>query len=169
MRRRHSQTVAVAAALAAAVFAGYALRPPTRPAVNVASRDPAVEVRTVVTRRTIHIVKHQRSLSPVGPNRGASISRGAGGGPRTHTSGSHLGGASGVAGAAVSTRVSGSHPSAGGSGSVPVTTRTSAHGGSSGTAGSPVTTRTSAASGKRVSTRASGSGGGDGGDGSGDS
>lgn len=168
MRRRYSRLAAATTALAAAVLAALALRPSSKPAVNLAARNPTVEVRTVVIRRTIHIVKHERPVAAAPPNGGLAYHP-SGPAPRTGTSGSRA--AAPTAVATVSTRVSGSHPAGSSGGPAPVTTRTSAaRGGSggSGSAGTPVTTRTSASSGsgKPVSTRTSGSGG-DGGDGSG--
>jgi hypothetical protein len=138
MRRRHTRIAAAATALLAATVAAYALRPPAKTAVTLAARKPTVEIRTIVIRRTIHIVKHERAPVATGPAGHGGSFHGGGTAPRTHTSGSHA--AASPAGAAVSTRVSGSH-SVGASSGAPVTTRTSgSHGGSS---GQPVTTRTS--------------------------
>ena len=180
MRRRYSRMAAATAALVAAALAVFALRPPSKTAVTSAAGNPAVEVRTVVIRRTIHIVKHEHVPGRVGANGGARGSHNAGAAPRTSSSRSRAAGSTAVAGGTVSTRVSGSHSVAASPGSAPVTTRTSAartgSTGGSGSSGHPVTTRTSRTSGpsggpsgKPVSTRTSGSGrnhGGDGGDGS---
>jgi hypothetical protein len=170
--------LAATTALAAAVLAVLALRPSSKTAVTLAARNPAVEVRTVVIRRTIHIVKHEHAPSATGATGGVAAFSGTSTVPRTSTSGSRASGSAAVAAGTVSTRTSGSHSSAAIAGSAPVTTRTSAaRGGSTGGSGSagPVTTRTSApsgsstggASGQPVSTRTSGIHGGDGGDGSG--
>lgn len=56
-------TAAVAAVIAASAVV-YALRPSPQQATAVAQRTPAVEVRTVVIRRTIHIVRHERPRTP---------------------------------------------------------------------------------------------------------
>jgi hypothetical protein len=163
MRRTHARLAAVATAFVAAVVAGYALRPAPNTAV-LAARKPAVQVQTVVVRRTIHIVKHEHPPVAAGPGGlGGSFSAG-GTAPRTHTSGSHAAGAGAVA---VRTRVSGSHSIGAPSGAA-VTTRTSSGAGGSHGSSGPVTTRTSAGhagSGGTVSTRTSGSHGTDGGDG----
>jgi hypothetical protein len=162
MRRRSTRAAAAVTALVAGGLAVFALRPtPTKTATLAAANQPA-EVRTVVIRRTVHIVKHH----PIA-GAGSSIRGGAGHGATVHTgpSGSH-GYASAAAGA-VSTHVSGSHTIAGssatssvvtrtspghggsgsgtGSSSAPVTSRTTPHGGShsgSGSSGGPVTSRT---------------------------
>lgn len=183
---------ATTTALAAAVLAVLALRPSSKAPTSLAARNPAVEVRTVVIRRTVHIVKHERAPGAIGPHGHGQVAVGAEHRPKTGASGSHSSRSGVAAGGAVSTRASGSHLVAGIPGSAPVTTRTSAahgaptsgagsaapvttrtsaaHGGTPSSSGSrPVTTRTSAASGtsrgKPVSTRTSGSHGGDGEDG----
>lgn len=156
--------LAVATAFVAAVVAVYALRPPAKTAVTLAARKPTVEVRTIVIRRTIHIVKHERAPVAAGPGAHPGSFYAPGTGVRTHTSGSHAAGAGAVA---MSTRVSGSH-GVGASAGAPVTTRTSPGAGRSQGSSGPVTTRTSpghGGSGGPVSTRTSGSHGGEGGDG----
>jgi hypothetical protein len=175
MRLTYSRSLATLAAVAAAGLAAYSLRPVSPPAV-IAARAPAVQYRTEVIHRTIHVVKHERSGRFPVP-RGAVATGGghpaSSRGVRTGASGSH--GSSGTSGAAaggVATRASG-HAStgatvyAGGSGSAPVATRTSGShtsgsaGGSSGTSSAPVSTRTSGGAGAKSGEK--GDGGGDGG------
>ena len=173
MRKRYSRIAAATTAIVAAALAVLALQPSPKTAVTLAARNPVVEVRTVVIRRTIHIVKHEHAQTAAGRNGGAPVSHGTGTAPRTRTSAAHSSGS--AAAGAISTHASGSHPVTASPGTAPVTTRTSrASGGSTGRSGSaaPVRTRTSttsgSASGKPVSTRTSGAGGGgDGGDGNG--
>jgi hypothetical protein len=154
---------ATATALATAALAVLALRPSSKTAVPLAARNPAVEVRTVVIRRTIHIVKHEHAPGTPGLNgHGPTPSR-AGTAPRTSTSGSHAAGSPAATAGTVSTRTSGSHGVAAAPGTAPVTTRTSRASGSSpvGSSGKPISTRTSASGGGH------GGEGGDGGNGSG--
>lgn len=189
MRRSHSRTLAVVLAVAAGGLAALALRPAAGSSTGtLAARNPAVEVRTQVIRRTIHVIRHEPGARLPGSRRssstvvvaghghghartGASGSRALKSGPRsaavaTRASGGHAAGAARVSGASapVSTRASGSRrsstPAPAGR---PVATRTSgSHSGSS--AGSPA----------RAVTRASGAGhagnhdGGDGHGGGGD-
>ena len=188
MPKTQTRLVGAVAALLAAGLAGFSLRSSPNSPTAVSARNPAPDVRTQVIRRTVHIVRHQRSGQGAGRHGGASAIGGSVGGVgvapassvRTHTSGSHTIGAAGtVAGgtASVTTRTSASHsagsPVAGsGSPSAPVTTRTSAShsvgssGSGSGSTGGRVTTRTSShgstSSGSgRVVTRSSGGDGGD--------
>jgi hypothetical protein len=190
MRRTHARTAAGLTAFAAGVLVALSMRSSGTPTATLAARNPAVEVRTEVIRRTIHIVRHETA-------HGYALVRGGGSGtapralapaaPRSRTSGSHTGSGSPAGtyvGPPVATRTSGSHaaPTSGAAPApTPVTTRTSpSHVGSTGTggAGAPTTvrTRTSGAgstsgssSGSPVRTRTSGAGGkhDDGGDGSG--
>src|SRR5947209_5833660 len=112
MRRRHSRMAAAAMALVAGALAAFALRPPSKSAVTLAARNPAVEVRTVVIRHTIHVVQHERAKSGGGLHTGAGL-HGApaahAGGPRTGASGSHAAGSTAATGGTVATRVSGSY------------------------------------------------------------
>ena len=143
MPKTQTRLVGAVAALLAAGLAGFSLRSSPNSPTAVAARNPAPDVRTQVIRRTVHIVRHQRSGQGAGLHGGgASAIGGSGGGVgvapassvRTHASGSHaIGSAGTVAGgtASVTTRTSASHsagsPVAGsGSPSAPVTTRTSA-------------------------------------------
>ena len=144
------------------------------PATTVAARNPAVEVRTQVIRRTIHIVRHQAAAHAAG-----RIDRHAGGPPPAREVGASRGqpldhpGASHRFRGVLATRPAVRTPPRAGpaAGSAPVTTRTSARapasgepaaghppdrsrlapappsvrsGGGSAAAGAPVTTRTSA-------------------------
>ncbi len=64
MRRRYSRIAAATTALAAGGAGRVCTTSvPRSTASTVAARNPAVEVRTVVIRRTIHIVKHERRSS----------------------------------------------------------------------------------------------------------
>ena len=171
MRRTYTRLIAGAAAVAAGALAAFALRGPSTTATAVAARNPAVEVRTVVVRRTIHIVKHEHPAG-AGSLPGRSPTSASAGIARSRASGSHGSAPGAAVGGAVSTRTSGSHAAVGATRGTPVTTRTStSHGSSSGGSGSPVATRTSASSGgssgKPVATRTSGGHGGEGGDGGG--
>jgi hypothetical protein len=188
MGRTHPRIIGAVAAVLAAGLAGFSLRSQQRSPTTV--RNPAADVRTVVIRRTIHIVRHEhpkRGTGPHGPTliAAAGVSHAAGPAVRTGASSSHAIGSGAVVAAggsgAVTTRTSAAHLSSGpapgtpGSTGAPVTTRTSAgHSttGSSARSGGRLTTRTSShgASGSRsgtVTTRSSG-GRGEGGDGGGD-
>ena len=195
MRTTYTRTVAMLTALAAGVLAAFALRPSPATTVTLAARNPAVEVRTEVIRRTIHIIKHVAGAGGFGSPAGAAYGHRSGS-VRTGASRSHSAGAPAGNGVAFTTHVSGSHSSAvgttyaggtvrtrtsasrhgsSGSGSTggPVTTRTSGSRHASGPASGPVTTHTSGSSGsgKPVHTRTSGTHvgeGGDGGNGGGD-
>jgi hypothetical protein len=166
MRKTHTRIAAGVMAIFAAVLAGFALRPTPQSAVTLAARNPAVEVRTVVIRRTIHVTHHAQKLlgrRTIQPTRGGVA--GAAGGHGRYLAATHTG-ASGAhrttsgysaSPAAPSTRSSGSHASAApagsssGSSARPVSTRTSgshasgssSSGSSSSGAAKPVTTRTS--------------------------
>ncbi len=180
MRSRHTRTAAAAAALVAAGLAVFALRPSSTKTATLAAANPPAEVRTVVIRRTIHIVKHRPLTGAAGSSAwgyGASGSNSyassAAGAVRTHVSGSHT-----VAGApttySATTRTSPGHSGTSygsGSSSAPVTSRTTPHGGSthSGSgSGGPATTRTSSHGGSGGGVRTRSSGGGETGDGGGD-
>ncbi len=142
MRRRHTRSAAAITAIAAGGFAVYTLQPSDKPVATLAARSPAVQYRTQVIRRTVHVVRHEHAAH--GPNpRGAVATggrgrHGAGGSaPRTGASGHHsAAGSSGSAGSsgAVATRASGG---SGGGGSV-------ASGSGSSGSSAPVSTRTSA-------------------------
>ena len=170
MRRRHTRAAAVVTAAAAGGLAAFSLQPSDQTTATLAARNPAVEVRTQVIRRTIYVTRHQPGArSPVastdarGSHAGASI--------KSRASGSHQAGSNIGSRGALATRSSGSHIASGSraAGSVPITTRTSGShpGGASSAAGPrPVTTRTSGshgtggsstAAGAPVTTRASGS------------
>jgi hypothetical protein len=165
MRLRYSRAVAAITAIAAGLLAAFALRPSSSPSTaTLAARNPAVEVRTQVIRRTVHVIRHEPGAGLKGAHgangmvvggRRSAGSAGYGGtaasaaGVATRTSGSHAAGVSGAAvpagsGAPVTTRTSGSHaaaPTSSGAGA-PVSTRTSgSHGGSAGgsSAARPVT------------------------------
>lgn len=154
MQKKYARGLAAVAALLAGGLAAFALRPSSTPTTTLAARNPAVEVRTQVIRRTIHI-GHAPGASV--HSSGATVRSVAR--PRTGTSGAHS-----AASTAVATRTSGS-PAATGAGA-PIT-RTS--GSAAPAAGAPARTRTSggATSGRPV-TRSSGGGGKDGGDGGSD-
>jgi hypothetical protein len=109
---------AVAVAAAAGGLAAFALRPDAGTSTaTLAARNPAVEVRTQVIRRTIHVIRHE----PAAPLRGARgapphVVNGkapAHGHARTAASGAHHAPARGTgsSGVVVSTRASGSHAS----------------------------------------------------------
>jgi len=59
MRRSHSRIAAAITAVAAGGAAVYALRPADKPVVTLAARSPAVEYRTQVIRRTVHVIRHE--------------------------------------------------------------------------------------------------------------
>ncbi|HET9104672.1 MAG TPA: hypothetical protein VFN55_15070 [Solirubrobacteraceae bacterium] len=176
-----SRFIAGAMALFAAALAGYTLRPTgTATSATLAARNPAVEVRTVVIHRTVHIVRHahRRRGAQVSPGRrvagraAITAHRPGAAGPvpyaaaRTRTSGSHAAGSAPAAYVPnssvrpVTTRSSGSHAAgyapaaaAPSSSARPVTTRSSgSHGSGSTSAGS------GSGAGKPVTTRTSGSG-----------
>lgn len=184
MRSRHSRTLAVALAVAAGGLAAFALRPAASTSTaTLAARNPAVEVRTQVIRRTIHVIRHEPGAGLRGPRASSPIvvsGRGHGH-ARTGASGAHRSSAA-ANGAAVATRASGGHGAAAGhvtGTGAPVGTRTSGSRGSSAPAraGRSVSTRTSgshsgssAGSSVRPVTGSSGAGhkgGDDGGDGHG--
>jgi hypothetical protein len=155
-------------ALAATALAVLALRPSSRTAPTLAARNPVVEVRTEVIRRTIHIVKHVSTPGTRGGSVAVQSGRGA---PPIRTSTSRHSPVGSTSAGAVVTRTSRRHSSGTGLGTIPVTTRTSPHAGgsSSGSGSGALTTRTSPhgnSSNAAVRTRTSASGG-DGGDGSG--
>jgi hypothetical protein len=166
MQRRHSRAAAAASAIAAGALAAFALRPSHGTTASaVAARSPAVEVRTQVIRRTIHIVRHENPAGLPRPRTPSAAARGGAGATRVAS----------PAGPTLATRTSGSHAT--GSGvtggpSAPVSTRSSgstgAPPGASGPSGRPVSTRSSGSTGgssSRPVTRTSGAGHGEGGDG----
>jgi hypothetical protein len=171
MSKAHSRLAAALAAALAAGLVGFSLRPSS--AAPVASRNPAVEVRTQVIRRTIHIVRHERPRA-FGSNartyvasaqgaRGVQGARAGGTAPgvstRTsiHSAPTAAAGVAPTAGVTTRTSVHATAPASGAPTSTspagtPVTTRTSKHHTATGTGGStgsshPVTTRTSKRSG----------------------
>ena len=154
MRRSHSRAAAFALAVATCGLAAFALKPAaSTPTATLASRNPAVEIRTQVIRRTIHVIRHEPG-APLRGSRGVSaivVAGHAHAHARTAASGKHHA-PIGAPVAAVATRASGGHGASTGhttTGSgVPVTTRSSA---SRSTAASPPATS------HPVSTRSSGS------------
>jgi hypothetical protein len=157
MRRSHSRVAATVLAAAAGGLAAFALRPAAgTTTATLAARNPAVEVRTQVIRRTIHVIRHEPGAALRGA-RGPSLRAVNRSGPtpprvRTAASGAHRASTGPVAGASVpvSTHSSGPHGgSTSPSPSHPVTTRSSSgpHGGSTSPSPShPVTTRSSGGS-----------------------
>ncbi len=181
MRTKYTRIAAVVMAITAGGLAAFALRPAAGSGTaTLAARNPAVEVRTQVIRRTIHVIRHEPGATLRG-SRGSSAVLVAGHGrARTAASGKH-GSAhgTGTASAAVATRASGAHTvgsSPSSASGVPVATRSSgSHSSGSSSAvggqGHPVATRSSGSHGtasSRPVTRSSGGGHGeDGGDGGG--
>jgi hypothetical protein len=175
MRRKYSRLVAIVTAALAGGLAAFALRPATGTSTaTLAARNPAIEVRTQVIRRTIHVIRHE-------PGAALRATRGRGGiyvaghgHARTAASGKHgTTHGAGASAAAVATRASGAHSSgsvnASSAAGAPVATRSSgSHGASSAPAAAqshPVTTRSSGshsgssapAASHPVTTRSSGS------------
>lgn len=185
MQTNHIRAAGAIAAVIAAGGVGYTLRPSTQP-VALAARNPAVEVRTVVIRRTIHIVRHERARPPVKHIAGAAAAPGqapaqpaglpaAASAVRTRTS-HHATTAVPSTGQPVASsaplRTSTSKHAASSTAApvvgsaAPLKTKTSSHATAGTTHGAPVTTRTSGGhgtAGKPVTTRTSGKGGDDGG------
>lgn len=97
MRRTHARAVAGLTAVAAGGFAAYALRPSDTVTATLAAHNPAVEVRTQIIRRTIHVIRHESAGHFPHP-RGAVATGSPGSGPRgsarTGASGSHASGSS---------------------------------------------------------------------------
>ena len=151
MRIRHTRIAAASAAVAAGVLAAMSLQPGAHASPTLAARNPAVEVRTQVIRRTVHVSAGGRHGSS--PARGPAgavglVTPGASGGGTTRASGSHTAAASPHPGLPVATRPSpghtGSAPAT--SGPRPVVTRpTPGHSraGASASPGAPVSTHTS--------------------------
>lgn len=135
---------AIAAALASGA-AGFYVWPATHSATTLADRNAAMEVRTQVIHRTVHVTHHTRTKSAA--TQAVALSTGS-----TGKKGTHAG--------STSAKTSSSVAAAGSSGvHALVTTRTSATGSSTTSGSAPVTTSTSPV----------GSGGDDGGsDGGGD-
>jgi len=181
MRTRHTRTAAAGAALACGVLAAMALRPSAHATQTLAARNPAVDVRTEVIRRTVHVSGRDRHGIAATPGRAGAVAlvgRGTGHSAATRTSRSHAGSSQVRASSPVATRSSPGHSSPGqpvSSGAHPVSTRTSPGHASSGqptsggqptSASHPVSTRTSpghassggtGSSGRPVSTHSSGS------------
>ena len=195
MRKQYSRIAALVMALTAGGLAAFALKPaPGNTAATLAARNPAVEVRTQVIRRTIHVIRHEPGARLRGSRGSGALVVAGRARPRaaaTRASGAHAGGTgqSHASAVPVATRSSGSHSAAASPSpaaqSHPVSTRSS---GSHSTAAPsaptgqshPVSTRTSGAHGSTSNgssgtaahpvTRSSGGGhghGGDGGDGGG--
>ena len=60
MRTNYSRIAAVVMAISAGGLAAFALRPAAGTGtLALAARNPAVEVRTQVIRRTIHVIRHE--------------------------------------------------------------------------------------------------------------
>jgi hypothetical protein len=158
MRRRYSRAVAILMAVAAGGLAAFALRPAAGSSTAaLAARNPAVEVRTQLIRRTIHVVRHEPGAAMRGVRGSTAIVAHGRGHARTTASGrDHSAGAAGHGGVAVATRTSGGHAastSRTAGTSAPVSTRASGSHSSSSNGASLAPRRTSG----RVSTRASGS------------
>ena len=67
MRRKYSRIVAIAMAAVAGGLAAFALRPAAGTSTaTLAARNPAVEVRTQVIRRTIHVIRHESGARAAG-------------------------------------------------------------------------------------------------------
>lgn len=163
MRTTNTRIAAAVTVLASGGLSAAVLQPGSgsRSASNAALQQPAVEVRTQVIRRTIHVVRHERPPRAQRPHGEPSGARGSAAG-----SGSAGGAvAPGAGAAAVRTASSGSHANAGAGVGVSapsaapaprVRTRTSgaSRGGSTsggatsggGAKGAPVRTRTSGGS-----------------------
>ncbi len=185
MRIRHSRALAVALAMAAGGLAAFALRPATgTTTATLAARNPAVEVRTQVIQRTIHVIRHEPGARLPGQRGSSSVVIAGHARAKTSASGGHHAGIGQVtsSGVPVATRTSGSHgvsATANGSAPKPVATRTSGSHPSTPVASKPVATRTSGShagspgasgSSPRPVTRSSGAGnhhGDDGGEGHG--
>ena len=162
MRTNYSRIAAVVMAISAGGLAAFALRPAAGTGtLALAARNPAVEVRTQVIRRTIHVIRHEPGARLRGSRGSPALVVAAHGRARTAASGRHRSGptAGSTAAAAVATRTSGAHavvthqssPSA-----APVATRTSgAH--STGSSSAPVRSSAPASQSHPVSTRSSGS------------
>lgn len=149
MRKQYSRIAAVVMAVAAGGLAAFALRPaPGHTAATLAARNPAIEVRTQVIRRTIHVIRHEPGARLRGSRVPSAVVVSGHGRARTAASGGHRGTRSAGVATAVATRASGSHGSAAAPQSRPVTTHSS---GSHTTASAP--THQS----RPVSTRSSGS------------
>lgn len=174
MRTRHTRIAAATAALAAGVLAAMSLQPGAHATPILAARNPAVEVRTQVIYRTVHVSGGGRrgSSSPRGPAGAVGlVTPGASGGGATRASGSRTGAAQPHPASPVATRPSPGHTSPGqpAAAAHPVTTRPSPGHAASAPAASaprPVVTRPtpghagagpSASSGTPVSTHTSGS------------
>ena len=120
MRRTHTRMAAAITAVAAGGAAVYAMRPADQPVATLASKSPAVQYRTQVIRRTVHVIKHESGAKFPTP-RGAVATGGHGprgkGSVKTGASGSHSRGSAGsgsvAAAGSVVTRSSGSHASSG--------------------------------------------------------
>jgi hypothetical protein len=172
MRTRHTRTAAATAALAAGVLVAISLQPSAHATPTLAARNPAVEVRTEVIRRTVHVSGGGRhGASPARGPAGAVglVTPGGSHAGTTHASGSRTGAAQPHPVSPVATRPSPGHtspglpapatdpvttrPSPGHAGSAPatsaprpvVTRPTPGHsgGGPSNSPGAPVSTHTS--------------------------
>src|SRR5437764_15125738 len=100
MRSRHSRTLAVALAVAAGGLAAFALRPAAAaPTATLAARNPAVEVRTQVIRRTIHVIRHEPGAALRGARGRSSLMAGAHGRGHARTGASGARGRRGTHGA----------------------------------------------------------------------
>jgi hypothetical protein len=152
MRRKYSRIVAITLAAVAGGLAAFALRPAAGTSTAMlAARNPAVEVRTQVIRRTIHVIRHESGAGLRGAHgSSALVIAGHGGTARTASSAGHRTPHAGGT-AASATRASGAHGSNSAHSTVsaaPVATRSS---GSHSTSSAPVSQS------HPVSTRSSGS------------
>ena len=109
MRTKYSRIVAIAMAALAGGLAAFALRPAAGTSTStLAARNPAVEVRTQVIRRTVHITRHEHGAALRGARGASALVIAEHGKARTKASGGH-GPAHAAGTAAVATRVSGAH------------------------------------------------------------
>ena len=163
MRTKYSRIVAIAMAALAGGLAAFALRPAAGTSTStLAARNPAVEVRTQVIRRTVHITRHEHGAALRGARGASALVIAEHGKARTKASGGH-GPAHAAGTAAVATRVSGAHGTSNGqsaASAAPVATRSSgSHSASAApaTQSHPVTTRSSGShSGSTAGSSASG-------------
>ena len=88
MRTNYSRIAAVVMAISAGGLAAFALRPAAGTGtLALAARNPAVEVRTQVIRRTIHVIRHEPGARLRGSRRSPALVVAARGRARTVASG----------------------------------------------------------------------------------
>ncbi len=153
MRRKYARIVAIAMAALAGGLAAFALRPAAgTSSATLAARNPAVEIRTQVIRRTIHVIRHEHGAHMRGSHGAAALLVARHPHARSAPSGAHHAArGSGTSAGAVATRTSGARGTSSGNGTAsaaPVATRSS---------GSHSTSPAPASAGHPVSTRSSGS------------